>query len=191
MLKYLLKFFLQNLSNPISITKVFNDIKSQGYSIGKNTVFDYVSHLEEAFVLFRADIWNRSARVQAVNPSKFYAIDPAFKYAMSISEDKGRVLENAVFLHLRRQGLTPHYFFEKQEVDFYWDNGVPVNVCLEFHEPATREREIKGLVAALQFFDLPEGRILTWDRTEHIQVEGKTIRVTPAWAYLLGRSDAR
>jgi len=48
LLKYLLKFFLQNLANPISITKVFNDLKSQGYSIGKNTVFDYVSHLEEA-----------------------------------------------------------------------------------------------------------------------------------------------
>lgn len=186
LLKYLLKFFLQNLANPISINKVFNDLKSQGYSIGKNTVFDYVSHLEEAFVLFKADIWNRSARIQAVNPSKFYTIDPAFKYAMSISEDKGRVLENAVFLYLRKQGLIPHYFFEKQEVDFYWEHGQPINVCLEFYEPATREREIKGMIAALQSLDLPEGRILTRDKTEEIRIGNKHILVQPAWAYLLG-----
>ncbi len=189
LLKYLLKFFLQNLANPISINKVFNDLKSQGYAIGKNTVFDYVSHLEEAFVLFRANIWNRSARVQAVNPSKFYTIDPAFKYAMSISEDKGGVLENAAFLHLRRQGLSPHYFFEKQEVDFYWENGQPTNVCLDFHEPATRTREIKGLAAALQFLDLPEGQILTWDKSEEIRVEGKTVQVMPAWRYFLNSEN--
>jgi len=185
LLKYLLKFFLQNLANPISITKVFNDLKSQGYSIGKNTVFDYVSHLEEAFVLFSVDIWDRSARAQAVNPSKFYTIDPAFKYVMSISEDKGRVLENAVFLHLRRQGLAPHYFLKKQELDFYWENGQPTNVCLEFHEPATREREIKGLLAALQFLDLPEGQILTWDKSEEIRMAGKRILVAPAWRYFI------
>jgi len=188
MLKYLLKFFMQNLANPLSLTKVHNDLKSQGFPIAKNTVFDYVSHMEEAFILFKADIWHRSVRVQAVNPTKYYCIDPAFKYAMSIGEDRGRVLENAVFLHLRRQGLTPHYFYEKQEVDFYWENGQPVNVCYDFYDAATREREIKGMLAALNFLGLTEGLILTRDKTEEIKLEGKTIHVEPAWTYFLAKN---
>lgn len=186
LLKYLLKYFLQNLANPTSLTRVFNDLKSQGYSISKDTVFDYVSHMEEAFVLFRVDIWHRSARAQAINPSKFYAIDPAFKYAMSINEDRGRLLENAVFLHLRRQGLAPHYFLEKQEVDFYWENGQPLNVCLDFFAPETRDREVKAMTAALKSLDLPEGLILTRDRSEVIKIAGKTIHVRPSWQYFLG-----
>jgi len=186
-LKYLLKYLLANMANPISLTKVFNDIKSQGYAVAKNTIFDYVAHFEEAFVLFRANIWHRSVRAQAVNPSKFYVIDPAFKYAMSVGEDTGRVLENAVFLHLRRQGLNPSYLLDRQEVDFFWENGEPLNVCLDFHAPATREREIRGMVVALQLLDLPAGRILTRDRAEEITDAGKTIFVQPCWRYFLNK----
>ena len=113
-----------------------------------------------------------------------YLIDPALKYAMSIGEDRGRVLENAVFLHLRRQGLTPHYVLGKQEVDFFWENGQPVNVCLDFDTLATREREIKGMAAALQTLSLPVGRILTRDRNEEIKSANQTILVQPAWSYL-------
>lgn len=188
MLKYLLKFFLQNLANPLSLTKVYNDLKSQGFSIAKNTVFDYVSHMEEAYILFKVDIWHRSVRVQAVNPSKYYCVDPSFKYAMSINDDRGRVLENAVFLHLRRQGLTPHYFLEKQEVDFFWENGQPINVCYDFYDTATREREIKGMAAALKSLDLKEGLILTRDKTEEIKLDGKDILVKPAWQYFLEKN---
>ena len=185
LLKYLLKYTLGNLANPMSTSKIFNDLKSQGYSISKNTVFDYLAHLEEAFVLFRTNIWHRSTRAQALNPSKFYVVDPAFKYATNMGEDIGRVLENAVFLHLRRKGLTPYYLLDKQEVDFFWENGEPLNVCLGFYEPGTREREIRGMIAALQTLDLPEGRILTRDMREEIRQDGKTILVQPAWEYFL------
>src|SRR5574341_778597 len=150
LLKYLLKYVVGNMAQPISMAKTFNDLKSQGYALSKNTVYDYVSYLEEAFMIFKVDIWHRSVRAQALNPSKMYLIDPALKYAMSIGEDRDRVLENAVFLHLRRQGLTPHYVLDKQEVDFFWENGQPVHVCLDFDTMATREREIKGMTAALQ-----------------------------------------
>ncbi len=188
LLKYLLKYMVGNMAQALSMTKAFNDLKSQGYALGKNTVYDYVSYLEEAFILFKVDIWHRSVRAQAVNPSKMYLLDPALKYAMSIGEDRGRVLENAVFLHLRRQGLTPFYVLGKQEVDFFWENGQPINVCLEFDAMATREREIKSMAAALQFLDLPAGHILTRDRHEEIKVEDKTVFVQPAWSYFFEKN---
>lgn len=185
-LKYLLKYTLSNIAQASSITKIFNDLKSQGYEVSKGTVFDYFSYLEEAFVLFKTNIWHRSVRVRTVNPTKFYGIDPAFKYALNMGEDTGRILENAVFLHLRRQGFTPHYWMDKQELDFYWENGEAINVCLNMEQFRTRERELNGMIAALKFLDLPAGYILTRDHSEDVELEGKKIMVRPAWRYLLG-----
>ena len=89
------------------------------------------------------------------------------------------------FLRLRRQGLVPHYFLQKQEVDFYWENGIPLNVCLDFSAPETRQRELKGMLQALQALDLPTGTVLTRDQHEDIQVEGRQIAVRAAWRYFL------
>lgn len=185
LLKYLLKYVIGNVALPLSMAKTFNDLKSQGYAISKNTVYDYLSYLEEAYLIFKVDIWHRSVRARAINPSKIYLIDPAFKYAMSIGEDTGRMLENAVFLDLRRKGLSPHYVQNKQEVDFYWENGRPVNVCLDFYSTSTRERETKGMVEALKFLNLSQGMILTRDITQNIRVDGKRVLVRPAWKFFL------
>ncbi len=185
LVKYLLKYLLNNLAQPFSVNKVFNDIKSQGYKVGKNTIYDYVSFLEEAFIIFRTEIWSRSIRKQAVNPSKVYAIDPAFKYAMSIGEDIGRVFENAVFLALRRKEIHPAYFLQKQEVDFYWGDGVLINACYEYSQEQTRTREVNGLLEAMDFLALKESYLINWDKKETMEVEGKTIRVKPLWEFLL------
>ena len=187
LLKYLLKYMIGNLANPMSINKIFNDIKSQGFKLSRTTVYDYLSHLEEAFLIFRVDIWHRSVRSQAQMPSKTYLIDPAFKFSMTIGEDTGRILENAVFLHLRQKGLKLHYVLKKQEVDFFWENGIPINVCLDFTSYSTKEREIKGMLEALRFLDEKDGLILTRDRTEDLQSNGKNILIRPAWEYFLGK----
>jgi uncharacterized protein len=187
LLKYLLKFTLQNLANPISTTRIFNDIKSQGFALSKNIVFEYIAFLEEAFILFRANIWHQSVKAQSINPSKFYGIDPAFKHAMSLNDDMGRILENAIFLHFRRKGIVPHYILGKQEVDFYWENGTPTNVCLDFTTPQTRTREINGMLECLLSLDLEFGQIITRDHTETVVLNGKTIFIQPAWLFLLGK----
>ncbi len=187
LLKYLLKYLVGNVANPFSIGKTFNDLKSQGFAIGRNTVYDYLSYLEEAFMVFKIDVWHRSVRAQALRPSKTYIIDPAFKYAMTIGEDRGRLMENAVFLFLRQRGLDAHYVLNKQEVDFYWESGTPTNVCLDFYTHQTRTREISGMMDALGFLGKKEGIILTRDRTETIDLNGKYIKVLPTWEFFLGQ----
>lgn len=185
LLKYLLKFLLGNMANPISVTKVYNDLKSQGYAVGKNTVFEYISYLEEAFCLFRVEIFNASARVQAVNPSKVYAIDAAFKYSMSISRDIGRVFENTVFLELRRRGIHPSYLRGDQEVDFYWENGQLINACFDASDNSTRQRELLGLSRAMKHLDLKESWLITSDEKSQIAQDGRVIHVLPLWEFLL------
>ncbi|MCS7037223.1 MAG: ATP-binding protein [Saprospiraceae bacterium] len=185
-MKYLLKFLMHNLANPISLNKVFQDMKSQGYAISKDTVLDYTSHLEEAFIVFRVDIWHRSVRAQAVNPSKYYTVDAALKQSTGIGQDWGRLLENAVFLHLRRQGIQPYYWREKQEVDFCWEGGIPINVCWDYSNAATQKREVQGLLAAMEALDADEGLLLTRDQADDLAVGSYKIRIRPAWTYFLG-----
>ena len=190
LLKYLLKYVISNLANPMSVNKIFHDIKSRGFKLSRATVYDYISHLEKVFLIFKVDIWHRSVRSQAQMPSKIYLIDPAFKFSMTIGEDTDRILENAVFLHLRQKDLKLHYVLKKQEVDFYWENGKPINVCLDFYTDDTRKRETKGMLEALDFLDEKDGLILTRDRTEDLQLKGKNILIRPAWKFFLNNQNS-
>jgi len=185
LMKYLLKHIIVNMSKPLSINKLFNDIKSQGYQVGKNTIYDYISHLEDAFIIFPIKIRSQSVRKQAVNPTKIYIIDPAFKHAMSAQEDHGRLLENQVFLHLRQQGLEVNYILEKQEVDFYWEGGTLTNVCYDYSNEKTKAREVAGLREAMGNLKLNNAQIITWDHEEVIEVEEGRIKVMPIWKLYL------
>ena len=185
LLKYLLKHTLVNLSKPLSINKIFNDIKSQGYRVGKNTIYEYMHYLEEAFVLFPVKIWSQSIRKQAVNPMKVYAIDPAYKYAMSIEEDLGRVFENLVYMSLRRKGINPSYVLYDQEVDFYWEGGQLTNVSYSLSDEQTKRREIKSLFQAMDKMGHKSSTLYTWDHKEVIRSHGKTVMISPLWKFLL------
>ena len=185
LIKYLLKHLLQNIANPLSIHKVYNDLRSQGFRVAKNTVYEYLGYLEDAFILFRAERWSRSVRQQAVNPIKVYTVDIAFRRAMSAHDDTGRLFENIVFLHLRRSGSIPYYFLGHQEVDFYGSEQPLINACYALDTPATRQREVRGLQEAMNALHHTESWLITWDEEETIQEAGKTIHVLPLWKWLL------
>ena len=188
LMKYLLKYLLANIANPLSIQKVFRDIKSQGYQVGKNTIYNYVSHLEEAFIIFRVSRFSTSIRKQAINPIKIYTVDSALKYAMSIQQDLGSMFENQVFLTLRRRGIQPFYFLENQELDFYFDKKGLYNACYSLNDPSTREREIKGCFEAMEYFQLNYAEIITWNERDSIIQNNKTITIRPLWELLFSNN---
>ena len=61
------------------------------------------------------------------------------------SSDRGRLLENAVFLDLRRQGLEVYRWCERREVDFLvWHKTQPaaaINACAELTD--TRHESVR------------------------------------------------
>lgn len=94
-------------------------------------------------------------------------------------------MENAVFLELRRQGKFPNYYSSQQkEVDFFVDSKCLFNVCYQFEDLKTRQRELYGLIDAMAFFNLQESYLLTWDKQEDIRIWGKNILVRPLWQFL-------
>jgi predicted AAA+ superfamily ATPase len=190
LLKHVIKYSFSNISTLVSVTKLYNDLKSQGYKVSKDTLFDYFSMLNDAYAMFSIPIFRNSIREEQRNPKKNYAIDNGFKmiFSASVSKDDGKLYENTVFLQLRRQTHEVYYFKQKQEVDFYAvinQQKVLVNVSYDITAPETRKREINGLLEAMDYFNCFESYLITRDSEEIIEENRYTIKVIPLWKWLL------
>lgn len=168
-IEYFTRFMLSNMSGSLSINKFFNDLKSQGYKIGRATLYAYLQHIEDAYLAFTIEIYAESMRKRSVNPKKIYTIDPGLSaaYTLSISDNFGPAFENLVYLDLRRKGCHEinYYLTEKRyEVDFIarTRNGEQrlIQVAWDTSDPKTMEREQRALDAAMAETGI-EGEIIT------------------------------
>ena len=186
-LKYLLKYYCQNIGNRISVSKVFHIFKSQGYAISKHTLYQYVDHLEEVYAIFRISIYSTSIKKQARHPDKIYAADAMYRHVTTVSEAWGNVLENIMYLHYRRVGETIHFYAGNHEVDFVLGPQHDlVNVCYDWNAESTRQREILGLEEGMHIFKKKKSLLVTWDSETLIETSTGTITVQPAWKVLSG-----
>jgi len=165
-----------------------NRLKSL-FGIGAtSTVLEYFSYLEQTWLLHFIPKFSYSARKQSVNPRKVYAIDTGLVHvnSKSFSGDYGRILENLVFLDLRRNFKEICYFSEKGECDFVvfekGDIKEVVQVCYEL-SPDNLDRELNGLFEALEFFGLKEGTIVTLNQSDKFERDGKAANVIPCHKY--------
>jgi uncharacterized protein len=190
LLKHLNKYCFTNISTLLSFTKLYNEFKSQGFKLSKDTIFNYMAYLEDAYALFTVPIFRNSIKEEQRNPKKIYAVDNGFKkiYDYTIGEDKSKLYENIVFLHLRRQTKEIYYFKQNQEVDFYaklGDKAALVNVSYEIKDEKTRAREINGLVEAMEFLNISEATLVTKEEENVVEAAGKKIFIVPLYKYLL------
>jgi predicted AAA+ superfamily ATPase len=103
------------------------------------------------------------------------------------------MLENIVFIELKRRNEEVFYYKENKECDFIVRSRTKtlaaIQVCLELADPQTKAREIDGLIEAMEQFSLHEGYIITSSETEviHIENNGKPylVHVIPVWRWLL------
>ncbi|MBN2768388.1 MAG: ATP-binding protein [Campylobacterales bacterium] len=191
-LKSLNKYCFTNIAILVSFTKLYNDFKSQGFKISKDTIFNYLSHLEDAYAIFTLPIYRNSIKEEQRNPKKIYAIDNGFKkiYDYAIDKDMSKLYENIVYLHLRRQTKDLYYFKQSHEVDFYArieGKEYLVNVSYTIENEKTRKREIDGLLEAMEYFHLENGYLITKDEESVVKIEGKKTYVLPLYKYLLER----
>ena len=179
--KTLFDIALHLLSN-VGKETTYNRLRKT-FGIGStNSVSDYLKWLEDTYILFFLPRFSWSPKSVLVNPRKVYAIDTGFIQAntMSHSADSERLLENMVYLYLRQKNTELFYFREKGECDFVvMEKGnckQVLQVCEEIHSD-NKNREINGLIEAMNFFDLEEGVIYTLDQEDEFVIEGKKIKV--------------
>jgi hypothetical protein len=182
-----LAFYL--MSNPASLVS-FNKLKDQLQLGGVNTVQNYVDYLENSWLLLTMNVYDFSVKRQQVAPKKVYAIDTGLANAVGFSflANTGRLLENLVFLALRRRTQEVYYTTSPAgfEVDFYLpETRELLQVSQNMEQPATREREVRALTDAMRGLDLSHGLILTDANAEPIVVDGMTIEVRLLAEWLL------
>jgi predicted AAA+ superfamily ATPase len=180
-LRRLAVYLISNIGKPISATKLTSLFNVKATS----TLLEYFSYMENAYLIFFVPKFSYSLQVQIRNPKKVYTIDLGLFTCNSIvfTEEHGRRLENAVFLHYRNKGKELYYFNEKKECDFIvFEKGViqeAVQVCYDVNADNFK-RETEGLLEALQFFGLDKGIIITLKQDEVYNINGKEIRLIPA-----------
>lgn len=185
-LQRLALYLISNIGKPVSGNKLkpLFDIAST------SSILEYMSHLEYAYLLNFVAKFSYSLKAQMINPRKVYAIDTGLVTVNSASftEDSGRKFENLVYLHLRRVYSEIYYYVEKGECDFVtFKRGniqEAVQVCYDLNQD-NLQREVNGLIEALDFFKLKEGTIVTLSQSDQLEKDGFTIKVIPAHVYFL------
>jgi uncharacterized protein len=186
-LKELIYLLSSNVAKPYSNSRLAEAVGVKNAT----TIRNYLEFLQDTYLIFPVSKFDYSSRKQLQNPRKIYFIDNALirKLGFQFSEDRGRLLENIIFLELRRRGLEIFYHKVKGECDFLLREGINVTgaiqVCYHFERKETLDREVKGLAEAMTIHRLDDGLILTDDTEVSIEKEGKKIRIMPAWKWLL------
>ena len=118
-------------------------------------------------------------------------IDPALirTIGFRVSDDRGRLLENIVFLHLRAQTKEIYFHKDKKECDFILREGnqiiQAIQVTTSISNPEVRARETEGLLEAMKAYNLKEGIILTENEEHILEISDFSISVLPIWKWLL------
>jgi len=190
-LRYLIRHLLSAPATLFSINKFYNDLKSQGIACSKDTLHDYFVWLEDAYLAYSIPIEARSERVRQTNPRKVYAIDTGLAQAFSHvpQSDQGHLLENFVFMELRRKGVHITYYRTKKgyEVDFMTTSlhgeTALYQVALHLRDEKTRNREIRALTDAMEETGIKHAMIVTLEQEEMLPTPAGVIEIQPAWRF--------
>lgn len=186
-LKDLILFLFSNIGKIYSYStlKKVSGIKSL------STIKNYIDYFQNVFLLYQVPRFDYSLKKQKVSSSKIYCTDNSFlkTIAFNFSENKGRRLENLVFVELIRRNKEIYYHLDKKECDFVIKEKLKITeviqVALSLSNQLTKTRELNGLLDAMRKYKLKEGLILTLEDEEIIKISDKKIIVRPVWKYLL------
>ena len=192
-LKELALYLITNAASQFSVNKI-----SRMLGASVNTITAYLSDLECSYLILYLKQYSPSFRKQITTRSKVYCVDTGLMNAVGFrfSEGRGHLLENAVYVHLKRLGKEVYFYrnsTNQRECDFLLKDGLNVvqaiQVAQDLGSASVRKREIDGLMDAVKEFDLHEGLILTDDEFDTFEHDAITIKVRPIWFWLLNNEE--
>lgn len=189
-LKFFLKRIISSSTKQISINKIFNELKSSGIKIGKNTLYEFLEYVQNIYLALTLQKYDNSLINKELGEKKIYSIDIGLNNATEFrfSDDIGKSLENAVFLELKRKEFDIYYYrTSKSECDFLvFDKNTicdVIQVTFDMGDENTKKREIKGLIEACKNFDLKSGTIITFDSEDELIENGIKIKIIPFYKW--------
>ena len=184
-----LKELVNMLATNISSLFTYNSLKKSLGLANSITVKEYISYLSNSYLFFELQKFDFSVKRQLNSPKKIYLIDSVFnQLGLNFSMNKGKILKNIVFIELKRRNKEPCYHSDKNECDFVVKEGTKVieaiQVCYVLND-SNKERELNGLIEAMNKFKLKDAIILTYEQEEELKVKNKRIKVLPVWKWLV------
>ncbi len=190
-LNIFLKIIASNYSTYFSSTKAQNYFNSMGFEISRVTILNFLEYSKSVFFAEILEQYLKSPRKRFARQVKSYIVDIGLSKLFT-DIDKGRALENAVFIELlRRKKVSDNIYYLKlrsgKEIDFVvdWKPTKLIQVCYELSSVDVKDRETSALVEAAKALKLKEGIIITYDYNNSEQVDGIKIVYMPFWEWAL------
>ncbi len=194
-LKRLVHMLMGGYSRLITVNKLKQRLAGERNRLSPELISDYIEKLTDCYLIFTVPIRSYNTAVQSVNPRKVYCVDHALvqAYCRATSENSGLVLENMVFMALRR--VTEQIFYYKtsqgDEIDFAVGPDSDIRLIQVSwslgKDGRTRERELSPLLDGMEELGLQESWIITAYEEEELKDEktGRVIHIVPAYSWLL------
>lgn len=185
------------IGKTVSIRRLYNHLKAHQYSVGINSVYDAMDMAENAYLFKRIGRFDFSDSKREKSDKKIYWLDNGLLNANNAQyvQNKGLLLENALFLELYRRFGNIY----NQNIFYYSDSAVecdfiiyeegniilPIQASWSLSDSTTRQREIRGLLRACEYCKAKEGWIITLDEEDELELDGVRVRVRSAWKWML------
>lgn len=183
-------YLIDNISNLTSSRSIQRYMTSNKEGVSHNTISNYIDYLTRAFIFYELERYDIKGKRYLATEQKYYLVDHAIKYAIlgSRNQDLGRVLENIVYMELRRRGYEAYIgkLYQK-EVDFVAlkrDKKFYIQVSTYIQDDKTLERELAPLLAIQ---DAYPKLIIARTHQEEYSIEG--VRVLDIASWLSGKED--
>lgn len=188
-MRYFLKRVMNNVTKPTSVNNIYNELKSQGMRVSKDSLYLWLDYACNIFLLRKVTKYTQSMVKQNLSPAKYYITDFAMRNAILLpqSDDDGKALENIVYMNLERtleEEDQVFYFNETVECDFVVVKANHIDqliqVCWQLNDNNI-SREVEGIVAASKHTGCKNCTIVTFNQQKTIEHNGLKIKVVPAW----------
>ena len=184
-------YLITNLAKSVSIESLKNT-----FNLSFEAASGYLDYFEEAFLIYEVPQFSYSLKTQQQAQKKIYSIDSGLSNTISFrfSKESGRLLEQCVFLELKRKGHGIYYYKTEnnKEVDFLVQQQNRkknlIQVCWDISDEDTKKRELNSLTQAMNELKLTNGLILTYNNEQKLQVENRRITVMPVYKWMIDKS---
>lgn len=150
MLESIIKFIFDNIGQLVSTNKISNTLNSNNRRNSVNTVESYLSNLIDSYIIYKISRYDIKGKEYLKTGDKYYVCDLGLRnYLLGGVKDYGSILENIIFLELKRRGYEIYIGkYDEEEVDFVIKNndGIKyIQVALSVRDEDTLKRELTSL----------------------------------------------
>lgn len=179
LLESLVRFLAANIGNMVSTKKISDYLTSSGRKTNSDTIDNYLSMLEKAFIIYQASRYDIKGKMFLKTLEKYYVVDTGLRNHLAglRNIDFGHLLENVVYFELLRRGFDVFVGrIGSMEVDFMAvkpDQKYYIQVSASILDKDTRERELRSLRSIKDQYDK---LVLTLDQTFVTDYEGIRVK---------------